>query len=186
MSDVFDGVFLYLLGFISLFAGSASSLPIEVGAARDLKKDVDLNLPCSKQLCFTSCGVSGLEDVQLQITGFPLLKESRTVALNLSFVPREDISILVLAINVSVSIPSLPNVTPITQFNFYELCDLQLPGIQCPLIAGKRVHGKLIVTLNNTWDFSMQIGTHLSAVATMSDENRQLLCLKGEVVVQWL
>ena len=48
----------------------------------------------------------------------------------------EDISILVLAINVSVSIPSLPNVTPITQFNFYELCDLQLPGIQCPLIAG--------------------------------------------------
>ena len=57
MSDVFDGVFLYLLGFISLFAGSASSLPIEVGAARDLKKDVDLNLPCSKQLCFTSCGM---------------------------------------------------------------------------------------------------------------------------------
>ncbi|XP_062498924.1 uncharacterized protein LOC134176262 [Corticium candelabrum] len=184
MSYAFDGVFLYLLGFISLFAGSASSLPIEVRAARDLKKDVDLNLTCSKQLCFTSCGVSGLEDVQLRTTGLPLLIKSKTMTVDFSFVANEVITTLVFTINGSVSIPRLPNVTPISLFSFFDQCDFESSEFQCPWIAGKRVHFKRILNVDNLWDAVLQEGMQVSAVVTMSDQNQQLLCLKGEAMTQ--
>ena len=52
----------------------------------------------------------------------------------------EDITIVVLTTNVSVSIPSLPNAIPVTLFYFDELCDSQSSGIQCPLIAGSMIY----------------------------------------------
>ncbi|XP_062498894.1 uncharacterized protein LOC134176227 [Corticium candelabrum] len=183
MSFVFDGVFLYLLGFVSLFAGFSSSLPTEVRAACDLKKDVDFNLTSSEQLCPICCGVSGLEDVQLRTTGLPLLTKSKTMSYDFSFVPNKVITALVFTLNVSISIPRFPNVTPIPLFYFFDQCDSESSEFQCPLIAGKRVHIKGILDADNLWDFFMQEGVQFSAVATMSDQNRQLLCLKVEAMV---
>ena len=52
----------------------------------------------------------------------------------------EDITIVILTINISGSIPSLPNATPFTLFYFDELCDSQSSGIQCPLIAASMIY----------------------------------------------
>ncbi|XP_062507195.1 uncharacterized protein LOC134183627 [Corticium candelabrum] len=172
----FYGVSLLLFSF----AGASS---LGVSSLKGMK-ELDANLPCTKNYCITSCGGSGLEDFQLQMTGFPFLPNSRKTIFNMTFIPSKIITYLVGTGNFSIKSAKYPDMAPVTLFRTLNGCsDSPTSQLQCPLIAGRKVDISQTYNLGGPFDFAFEIGVQLTFVLKAFDQNEDLLiCGKGEPV----
>ncbi|XP_062503966.1 uncharacterized protein LOC134180796 [Corticium candelabrum] len=176
MSFAFYGTCLLLL----IFTRSSATVADE----KKVDKDLVVKLPCSKIYCFTSCGGSGLEYLDLQITGFPMVPNAKESNFNISFIPRKTITYIVATVNYSISVNKFPNTTPITLFKTFIGCGAHRSSrFHCPLLAGKKENISQSFSLEGAYDLPLRVGVQLFVVAKLFDQNNQLiLCVKGEPV----